>query len=62
VPFYLSVEQEWKQSKQDFGVWQANPDSAAAWTWKQVTNMLNPVIGRIGFYNRQILCAKELRK
>jgi len=42
--------------------WQANPDSAAAWTGKQVTNMLNHVIGRIRFSNRQILCAKELHK
>jgi lipopolysaccharide exporter len=42
--------------------WQANPDSAEAWIWRQVTNILNDICGRIRVSYRQMLCAKELHK
>jgi hypothetical protein len=42
--------------------WRANPDSAEAWIWMQVTNILNDVFGRIRVSFRQMLCAKELHK
>ena len=42
--------------------WRANPDSAEAWIWIQVTNILNDVFGRIRVSYRQMLCAKEFHK
>jgi len=37
--------------------WQANPDSAEAWIWRQVTNILNDICGRIRvFISQNALC------
>lgn len=41
--------------------WQANSDSAEAWIWKQVANILNDVFRRIRNRYRSMPCAKELK-
>ena len=42
--------------------WQANPDSAEAWIWKQVTNSLNDAFARTRVSYRSMPSAKTLHK
>jgi hypothetical protein len=42
--------------------WRANPDSAEAWIWMQVTNILNDVFGRIRVSYRQMLVPRNCHK